>query len=280
MPQNFEVFFKTIRLLDVIDIIVVSIVLYRIYILLKDTRAASLAKGMIVIALAAVLSNWLELHVINWLLQKSITVLLVALPVVFQPELRRALEHLGRGKFFAKYSLDKTQAENMLDEIAAALLNMAKHKIGALIVVEGSTGLKDYIETGTKVDALLSSELLINIFIPNTPLHDGAAIISADRIAAVACLLPLTEKHGLARELGTRHRAAIGLSEVSDALVFVVSEETGNISLANSGNLKRGLTGSDIKNYLRPLLFNGNSKNPLTDSLKTTFKGWRRNKNE
>lgn len=273
-----DTLFSTFRLWDFFDILIVSIVLYNLYMLLKDTRAASLVKGLIVLILATLVSNWLELHVINWLLQKSMTVLLVALPVVFQPELRRALEHLGRGKFFAKYSFDEIEAERLLTALSSSMLNMAKYKIGALIAFERSTGLSDYIETGTQLDALVSREILINIFIPNTPLHDGAVIIRGDRIAAAACFLPLTDAQGLSKELGTRHRAAIGLSEQSDALVFVVSEETGTISLANSGYLRRELTGDDIKQTLRPVLLSTAGNVGIKDYLRRLFKGWRKPK--
>ena len=267
---------ETFRLWDFLDILIVSVVLYKLYMLLKDTRAASLVKGMIVLVLATLVSNWLELHVVNWLLQKSMTVLLVALPVVFQPELRRALEHLGRGKIFAKYSFDELEVEKVLTALSGAMLNMSKYKIGALIVFERNIGLNDYIETGTGIDSLVSRELLINIFIPKTPLHDGAVIIRGDRIAAAACFLPLTDAHGLSKDLGTRHRAAIGLSEQSDALIFVVSEETGNISVANSGYLRRELTGDDIKQTLRPVLLSSSNNIGVKEYLRRLFNGWRK----
>ncbi len=267
---------ETLRLWDFVDIFIVAVVLYRVYMLLKNTRAASLVKGLIVLILATLLSNWLELHVVNWLLQKSMTVLLVALPVVFQPELRRALEHLGRGRFFSKHVLDEAEVENILNALSSAVFSMAKHKIGALVVIERETGLSDYIETGIKLDALITSEFLINIFIPNTPLHDGAVILRGNRVAAAGCLLPLTEQRALSKELGTRHRAAIGLSEQTDALILVVSEETGTVSLASGGHLRRELTGEDIKKTLRPVM-NSNNVN-WKDAAKATFANWRRTK--
>ena len=274
MLEQLEALYRTLHLLDFIDMAIVSLVLYRVYLLLKNTRAASLVKGLIVLILATLLSSWLELHVINWLLQKSITVLLVALPVVFQPELRRALEHLGRGKFFGRYSLDDAEVEGIISSLSNAAFSMSKHKIGALIVIERETGLDDYIETGIKLDGLVSSEFLINIFIPNTPLHDGAIIIRGNRIIAASCLLPLSEVSGLSKELGTRHRAAIGLSEQTDAMILVVSEETGTISLSSGGHLRRGLTKEDIKKALYPaLLVNSTS---IKETTKELFRSWRR----
>ena len=272
MLAHVEALFSTLRFWDAIDVAIVSFVLYQIYMLLKNTRAESLIKGVFVIALAALVSNWLELHVVKWLLQKSMTVLLVALPVVFQPELRRALEQLGRGSIFAKHVFDDDEVERILNELSIAIVNMSKHKIGALIVIERNTGLSDYLETGIKIDSAISSELIINIFIPNTPLHDGATIICGDRIAAAACLLPLTEVLGLSKELGTRHRAAIGLSEQSDALVFVVSEETGTISLAAGGHLRRNLTSDDIKNTIRPVMSLGVTS--VKDQLLSLLRKW------
>ena len=275
MLEQIEGVIQTITVLDLVDILVVTYFLYRLYQMLKNTRAASLVKGLLVLLIAALVSNWLHLHVINWLLEKSMTVVLVALPVVFQPELRRALEQIGRGRFFRKtVVLDEEEVEHMLSALVTAAMAMSRNKIGALIVFERETGLDDYIETGIQIDALVSHELFMNIFIPNTPLHDGAVIIRGNRIKAAGCLLPLTEARNLSKELGTRHRAAIGLSEQADALVLVVSEETGTISLARSGVLQRYLTGDDIKDLLRP----GMSQ-PLLgwkDDLLEKLKGWRK----
>lgn len=243
---------KTISMLDIVDILVVTFFLYKLYQMLKNTRAASLIKGLVILLLAALVSNWLNLHVINWLLEKSMTVMLVALPVVFQPELRRALEQLGRGRFFRKsIALDDAEMESMLSAVESAAMYMSRAKTGALIVFERETGLDDYAETGIPIDAVITNELLLNMFIVNTPLHDGAVIICGNRIKAAGCLLPLTEARNLSKELGTRHRAALGLSEQTDALILVVSEETGTISLARGGALQRYLTGEDLKDLLR-----------------------------
>jgi len=245
----------TVSILDLLDILVVAYFLNKLYQMLKNTRAAALVKGLLVLFAATLVSKWLNLYVINWLLEKSMTVVMVALPVVFQPELRRALEQIGRGKLFRKSTvLNELQVEDMLEAVATAADDMSRHKIGALIVFERETGLTDYIETGIQIDGMITTQLFENIFIPNTPLHDGAVIIRGDRILAAGCLLPLTEARNLSQELGTRHRAAIGLSEQSDALVLVVSEETGTISLARSGSLQRYLTHQDIKTLLRPTM--------------------------
>ena len=269
MPQLQGVL-STIGLLDFIDVAIVAYVLYRMYYMIKDTRAVALLKGLFVLLAFTALSKWLGLNVINWLLQKTMTVVLVALPVVFQPELRRALEQLGRGKLFRKIDVNVEEMEIVLNELVAATTAMARNKIGALVVLERETGLSDYIETGVKVDGLVSSEFLINIFIPNTPMHDGAVIIRGNRVMAAACLLPLTEERALSKELGTRHRAAIGLSEQTDALIIVVSEETGTISVAMEGTLTRHLDGQSMKELLRPLII------PQTQTLHEKLRNWRR----
>lgn len=245
----------TIIWLDVLDILVVAFFLNKLYQMLKNTRAASLIKGLLMLVAITFISKWLNLYVINWLLEKFMTMLMFALPVVFQPELRRALEQIGRGKLFRRSTvLNEIQVETMLEAVATTADDLSRRKIGALIVFERETGLGDYIETGIPIDGLISTALFENIFIPNTPLHDGAVIIRGDRIAAASCLLPLTEARNLSQELGTRHRAAIGLSEQTDALVLVVSEETGAISLARGGGLQRYLTHQDVKDLLRPTM--------------------------
>lgn len=260
---------STISLLDLADIAIVAFVLYKLYFMIKDTRAVALLKGLVVLLLANLASKWLGLNVIYWLLQKTMTVVLVALPIVFQPELRRALEQLGRGKLFGKsVFLNEEEAATLIHRIAKAVTVLAQNKIGALLVIERETGLNDYIETGIKVDGFVSSEFLINIFIPNTPLHDGAAILRGNRVMAAGCLLPLTEDRTLNKELGTRHRAAIGLTEQTDAVVVVVSEETGVISVARGGRLERHLDADTLQEKLRPLFIT--KHNALAD-----FFNWR-----
>ena len=267
---------STISVLDIIDIVVVAYFLYRLYLMLKNTRAATLGKGLLVLVGFMLICRWLNLHVISWLLEKSMTVIMVALPVVFQPELRRALEQIGRGKLFHKSSeLDEQELEEMLDSVAQATKIMSKNKVGALMVFERATGLVERIETGVPVDGLVSSGLIQNIFVKDTPLHDGAIIIRGNRIVAACCLLPLTENRNLSQELGTRHRAAIGMSEQSDAMVLVVSEETGTISIARNGELMRYLTVDDVKDILRTAIFKPHTtgKNSIVDKLKNLLGG-------
>jgi diadenylate cyclase len=182
-----------------------------------------------------------------------VTLLFVALPIVFQPELRRALEHLGQGKFLApSMTLDDDEARSVVNELAKAVKVLSANKIGALLVIERDMGLNDISATGIQIDGLITSDFLMNVFIPNTPLHDGAAVIRGKRLIAAGCLLPLTENRGLSTELGTRHRAAIGLSEQCDALIVVVSEETGTISVAENGHIMRHLDIDRLKAVLRP----------------------------
>ena len=267
---------STIGILDIIDIVVVAYFLYRLYLMLKNTRAATLVKGLLVLVAFMIVCRTLNLHVISWLLEKSMTVIMVALPVVFQPELRRALEQIGRGKLFRKGSeLDEQELEAMLEDVAAATKVMSKAKVGALMVFERATGLVERIETGVPIDGLVSSGLIQNIFVKDTPLHDGAVVIRGNRIVAAYCLLPLTENRNLSQELGTRHRAAIGISEQSDAMVLVVSEETGAISIARNGELVRYLTVDDVKEILRNAIVQPHVvvKDNLVDKIKGMFVG-------
>ena len=264
----------TITILDILDIAVVAYFLYRLYLMLRNTRAAALVKGLLALILFMLISKWLNLHVISWLLEKSMTVIMVALPVVFQPELRRALEQIGRGHLFRKGSeLDEQELEEMLNAVANATIIMSRRKEGALMVFERNIGLEERIETGVAVDGLVSDSLLLNIFEKDTPLHDGAVIIRGKRIVAASCLLPLTENRNLSQELGTRHRAAIGLSEQSDAMVLVVSEETGTISIARNGELIRYLTVEDMKEILRTAIFK--PKANVKESFFEKIKNWR-----
>jgi len=250
--QEFLDLFINIRMRDIVDILIVSVVFYKIFILIRETRAEQLIKGIVVLLVLTKISEWLELYTINWILNNAMTVGTLALLVVFQPELRRGLEYIGRTTLFSK-TLAEIQNENfakVVDEIVEAAASLARQKIGALIVIENKTGLNEIAETGTRIDGFVSSDLLINIFIPNTPLHDGAVIIKEDKIKAAACFLPLTENNTLSRELGTRHRAAIGISERSDSISIVVSEETGAISVAENGTISRYLDSKTLKQIL------------------------------
>lgn len=250
----FSYTFKVI--VSIVDIVLVAIVLYKLMLLIKGTRAVQLLKGLAVLLLATTVSRWAGFFTINWVLEKTLTMVFVALPVVFQPELRRALEKLGRGKFFARpfHTLGEEDTAQLISEIVNAIKVLAKNKIGALLVLEREIGVNEFLETGTKLDGLVSSEFLINIFIPRSPLHDGAAILRGDRVAAAGCFLPLSENNQLDKELGTRHRAALGLSEVSDAVAIIVSEETGIISVAVEGELKRYLDELILTDLLTQLL--------------------------
>lgn len=244
----------TITALDVVDIIIVAVLLYKFYEMLKNTRAITLVKGLIVLLILTMFSDWLGLHVIYWLLQKTVTLLFLALPIVFQPELRRALEHIGQGRLFVHSALlDIHEARGLVSDIDSAVMRMSREKTGALIVIERDMGLDDVAANGIYIDGVVSAALIMNIFVVNTPLHDGATIIRGKRIVASGCLLPLTDDRTLSTELGTRHRAAIGLSEQCDAVVVVVSEETGTISIAEHGRIYRHLDSDQLKQYLMPL---------------------------
>lgn len=251
----------TMRLWDILDIIVVAFFFYRMYILIRDTRATALLKGLVLLGLFTLLAGWLQLHVVSWILDKLMTVLIVALPVVFQPELRRALEQIGRGKFYiSSRVMNELELDTVIDDVVEASITMSKNKVGALIVFERTVGLDDRIDTGIRLDALASKELLGNIFIVNTPLHDGAVIIRDNRIMAAGCLLPLTRDRSLSSELGTRHRAGIGMSEQADCVVVIVSEETGTISYAYGGHIYRHLEEDGLRNILRNFLIQDKAK--------------------
>ena len=258
MSSQIQGLFMTMRLWDVLDILVVAFFLYRIYILIRDTRATALLKGLVFLGFFTVLAGWLQLHVVSWILDKLMTVLIV----VFQPELRRALEQIGRGKFYvSSRMMNEIEWDHVIDDVVDAAMVMSANKIGALIVFERSVGLDDRIDTGIRIEGLVSKELLGNIFIVNTPLHDGAVIIRENRVMAAGCLLPLTRDHSLSSELGTRHRAAIGMSEQADCVVVVVSEETGIVSYTYGGHIYRGQDAESLRNILRNYLMQGKPKN-------------------
>ncbi|SHH96917.1 diadenylate cyclase CdaA [Sporanaerobacter acetigenes] len=253
--QYLKELFLNIRIRDIIDILIVAFAFYKLFMLIRETRAEQLTKGILVLFVATKISEWLELYTVYWILEKTMTVGVLAILIVFQPELRRALEYLGRSRFFTK-SFMEIKDENVneaVDEIVDAVASLSRQKIGALIVMERETGLNEVVETGTRIDGKISSGLLINIFIPNTPLHDGAVVIKEDIVKAAGCFLPLTDNMSLSKELGTRHRAALGVSEKSDCLAIVVSEETGAISVAENGSLARYLDVKTLKQILLDL---------------------------
>lgn len=253
MVEFFQNVFVGFRLIDVLDIVIVAYLVYKILGFIQETRAQQLVRGLVVLGIVFFLSDFLKLYLLNWLLRNFVTMGFFALIVLFQPELRRGLEQLGRRTIVSGQfrSLDKENAIEVVKEIVAAVDDFSATRTGALIVFERETMLNDIIETGTIVDARISVRLLGNLFYEGSPLHDGAVIIRGDRIHAASCVLPLTEKKNIGRNLGTRHRAGLGVSEVSDALVIVVSEETGVISVAENGNFRRFM---DLKSVEKILL--------------------------
>lgn len=225
---------------NMLDFALVAIIFYGVLRLFRGTQAVQLVRGILVIALLILaVDQTFQLTAFSWLLSNSTTVVLVALPVIFQPELRRALERVGRTAPLLVRRTDNTDAQRLVNEVVKAVEQLSKRRHGALIVFESTTGLGEYISQGILLNAELTSELLLTIFAPNTALHDGAVIVSNNRVAAAGCILPLTQRTLSDTQMGTRHRAAIGLSEAVDALIIVVSEETGTISAARSGRIVR-----------------------------------------
>lgn len=243
-------------IVDVVDILIMAVIVYELLILVRRTRSSALLKGVFLMVVIVIASSLLGLTSLNWLMSTVLNNGAVVLLILFQPEIRKALERMGRSTFLNKShrgSADQDDRQRIIDEITQTLLDLSRRRVGALICFEGRTGLQDVIDTGTRVDAEISAPLLENIFEPNTPLHDGAVVIRDDRVEAAACILPLTEASGVSRELGTRHRAGIGLSENTDATVMIVSEETGTISMARGGLLNRPLTEENVREILRQI---------------------------
>lgn len=241
-----------LRWIDLIDIGIVAVLLYYILLWLQGTRAVSLVRGLILLLIVYVVGRVLGLYTINWLFDKFAAAIAVMLVILFQPELRRTLERFGRSRFLGALGFAPvSQGSFYVRHIVRAVEQLADSQTGALIVIERLSGMTEYLESGVRLDALLSGELLLSIFNPKSPLHDGAVIIQGDRIMAASCLLPISESRSLDKSLGTRHRAAAGVSEISDALVVVVSEKTGIISVAENGYLAQNLT----KDLLEEKLF-------------------------
>lgn len=258
-----------------VDIGIVSYVIYRLIKLIKDTRAVQLIRGIVIILVAAQVSAWLGLETLQFLLDMTLSYGVVALLILFQPELRRGLEHIGRSKIKDVFNFEEEEtnesAAATIEEIVKAASFLSKSYTGALIVIERETKIGDIIKTGILTEAAVTSELLINVFSPNTPLHDGAVVIRGSRMMAAACFLPLTDNPDLSKELGTRHRAALGITENSDAVVVVVSEETGKISFALDGGLTRNLTPETLRKALIKTL---SDKSEMRKKLSL----WRKNK--
>ncbi|MBU3142747.1 diadenylate cyclase CdaA [Clostridium sp. CF012] len=263
---------KNISFFSVLDILVVAYIFYKGYILIKETRAVQLLKGIVLIFVLIPISGLLNLTVLNWILNKTITIGVLTIVIIFQPEIRSALEHLGRTAFTDKHIFENEETvEIVITEVVNAVENLSKSRTGALIVIEQKTGIGEVIKTGTTMDAVISAALLENIFVVNTPLHDGATVIRNDRIIAAGCFLPLTSNDKISKKLGTRHRAAIGITETSDALTIIVSEETGNISLAVNGRLVRNYDRDKLKKILVQIIKNRQSKKI---TLKERVKSW------
>lgn len=249
--------------IDVVDILVVAYIIYRVMKLLKDTSAARLAKGILILVLIMLFASFLRLTMISWLLRNALSVGVFAVVVIFQPELRRLLEQIGKGNLSRMLipDTDPNVVESMIVATVSACADMSRTKTGALIVFERKERLGEIISTGTRVDAAPSAELIKNIFFKNSPLHDGAMIVRAGRVCAAGCVLPLSGNQGLSRDLGTRHRAAVGMSETADSVLVVVSEETGAISVAIGGMLKRHLSPEILQKMLESELLGDELRN-------------------
>ncbi len=239
---------STDLIIDVIDVLIVSYLLYRLFALMRGTRAVHMFFGLIILFVLSVLAQWINFIALNWIISSLKTVWVIAFVIIFQPELRRALASMGQHRFFRRFF--KVEETGLIPEIIKACSRLAEKGLGALIVLEKDMGLRTYVETGTKIDAKVSAELLETLFTPPSPLHDGAVIVQNDRVAAAGCILPLTQDRRLSATLGTRHRAAIGLSEETDAIVLVVSEETRTIAYAQGGKLKRKIDTKTLRSDL------------------------------
>jgi TIGR00159 family protein len=253
---------------DVVDILIVAYLFYKILRFIKDTRAEQLFKGVIILLVATQVSGMLKLHTLYWILVKILEAGFILPFIIFQPELRAGLEHLGRNTNLFRFGTQAKSAyelnvEKVISEMLGAVYDMAGRKIGALLVLEGKTKLNEIVETGTEIDAKITKQILCNIFIPNTPLHDGAVIIRDGKIKSAACFLPLTQRKDLSKDLGTRHRAGIGISEISDSLILIVSEETGHVSIARSGKIYRDVSKERLANILKNFYKNNSEEKGL-----------------
>lgn len=280
MPDVILNIISGVGITDVIDVAIVAFVVYKILCFIRETRAEQLVKGLLVLVVATFLSDVANLYTLNWLLEGTLTLGVIALIIVFQPELRRALEYIGRSKIIKKFGeMNKEQAKQITSTIIKAVDYFSVNKVGALIIMEGETSLNDIMESGTTIDAAISEEMLEAIFYEGAPLHDGATIIRGDRVIAAGCVLPLTQNKTLSKDLGTRHRAGIGITEHSDSIALIVSEETGIISIAIDGKLSRFL---DIKTVEKTLLNLYLSQLPDEDNknlIKKLLK-WRGSRND
>lgn len=249
-----------------LDVLIMWYLVYHLIMLIRGTKAIQLAKGIVLIFLIRIIAGFLQLHALTYIVDQIVSWSVVGIIVIFQPEIRRGLERLGRTQIFGgRENSEYDRSMSLVHELDKAIQYMSKRRIGALITIQQETGLEDYIETGIKLDADVSGELLINIFIPNTPLHDGAVIINKDRIAVAAAYLPLSDSSMIPKRLGTRHRAAVGISEVTDAITIVVSEETGGVTITRNGRFLLDLTQEEYLKYLKAQLV------PKKDKKKTWY---------
>jgi diadenylate cyclase len=258
---------SSLRLIDLLDVGIVAFIVYRILLLIKGTRAMQMLTGLGILGIGFVLSSTLELFTTHWLLSYFFDYLILIVIVLFQDDLRRALTHVGKNPFFSASSIEEER--EMVDEVARAASRLASERIGALIVIERETGLKNYIDTGSKLESRVRSELLYAIFIPSSPIHDGAVIIREGRIAAAGCFLPLSKDPNIDKRYGTRHRAALGLTEDSDAIVVLVSEEAGEAHLVRNGKLTTNLNEAEIRQSLTALLDLSRNQTSLSRQLRS-----------
>ncbi len=274
MENIFNNITSSVGITDVLDIVIITFLIYKLLGFIRETRAEQLAKGLLLLVVATLLSKWMHLYTLHWLLSSLISAGLVAIVVIFQPELRRALEYLGRSRITNVFGeVDKEEAKRIVGQFVEAVDSMSASRTGALIVIEREIALNDIVETGTVIDAQITAQMIGTLFYEGTPLHDGAVIVRGDKLYAAGCVLPLTQNKELNKELGTRHRAGIGITENSDALVIIVSEETGVISVAQNGRLTRFLDGKSIEKKLLNLYFEGETEQKLGDRIKKALKG-------
>lgn len=269
-------YFPDLKWTDILDILIIAYIVYHIIVWVNSSRAKTLIRGIIVVALFLLFAVIARLNTILWIAKNLINVIMLAIVILFQPELRRALDELGRKNYISNFfkSLNpKAMVEKSLDdrtiyELVKTSIQLSKDKTGALMVIERDTPLGEYINTGISIDAVVSQQLLVNIFEKNTPLHDGAVIIRKDRVVAATCYLPLTDAKDITKELGTRHRAGIGISEVSDSLTIIISEETGSISVASKGKLYQNLDEDALRKQLSKFQVVRNERSSMTKILK------------
>lgn len=284
--RNFSIYGTIMDLGDVLEILIIALLVYYVLVWMKATRAWTLLKGLIVICAFLLIASVFKMNTILWIAQNVFGIAITALVVILQPELRKALEELGKKNIFttiipfdASKKEEKGYSEKTINEIVKACVEMGKVRTGALIVMEQNVSLKDLERTGIDVDGIVTNQLLINIFEHNTPLHDGAVIVRGNRIVSATCYLPLSDNLALSKELGTRHRAGVGVSEVSDSVTVIVSEETGKISVAYEGELTRNLDGDRLRELLHQIL-DKNKKSNEDSKTKIKWKGRNRGKDE